>query len=581
MPRVPEYNEQFRYAGRADDLGGRLHGGDFSSTASAIGAQGEAEGRGLQQLGVALSKAANVGSAIVDDYNTTKAQQAMNGLQKGFLSWQSEMAKKKGEQGMNAAADYETWHKEQVAELTKGMNTVQRGRFEGMAGVKAAGFQKWASDYGSEQGLVYRNAEDQAGIETETESLAVNLTNVVMAKASEERIRQLSFQIAQRKGLGEEATKAMMRDVLSGAIIPAIAAQIDAGKLSTARTALAHYRGTIGESKALKLDGVIQQEAKRQEAEARAANERARRKQDAAMSLQLFSEHPDDAAGAFAAIDAKYANDPERALEMKNTYRLVRHNNELAEKQVADDNLRDTLAAVDENVKAIGGNVSVYNQFRAGLGDNLPPDQRQKVQDYADKQFEYQLTGNAPVFSDPVSKMNAEEDLLSGRKTINQIRLEYGSKLTIKDLSVLDKTSTDSNEKALKKQRDNIFKSYFYTSSAFLNAKGDERKQIEARYKVEFDKRLDAFKDPTPEDAERIARDLSLTYSVPSQGWFGGTDRIDYFGERFSRKLGRSTTVVVPDNTKEKIRELYKARGKEEPTDEEIALFFSMNPQVR
>ena len=187
------------------------------------------------------------------------------------------MRGKKGEAGMDAGAQYEQWQKKQVAELTKGMSEIQRGRFNALAEVKAAGFRQWAADYGSEQGLVFRNAEDVAGIKAEADNLAANLTNVEIAKVSEDRIKDLAFTIAQRKGLGEEAAKALMRDSLAEAITPAIAAQIDAEKLSTARTALLYYKDTIGTTHALKLQAAIQAKGRELEARARADQERAER----------------------------------------------------------------------------------------------------------------------------------------------------------------------------------------------------------------------------------------------------------------------------------------------------------------
>lgn len=275
MPRIPEYNEQYRYAGRAGNLGGRLNPGDYGGTAGAIGASGQIAGQQWQQAGAALTKAANTAAVIYDDYNTTKAQQAVSGFQKNFLAWQSEMAKNKGEAGMDAGAQYEQWQKKQVAELTKGMNDIQRGRFNALTEVKAAGFRQWAADYGSEQGLVFRNAEDVAGIKASGEVLVANLTNPSIAEPAIDSIRKNAESIANRKGLGEAARAQFIKDALSESITPAIAAQIDAGKLSTARTALLHYKDKVGAANALKLQAAIQCEGRRLEAEARAERERA------------------------------------------------------------------------------------------------------------------------------------------------------------------------------------------------------------------------------------------------------------------------------------------------------------------
>ena len=51
MPRIPEYNEQYRYAGRAGNLGGRLNPGDYGGTAGTIGASGRIAGQQWQQAG--------------------------------------------------------------------------------------------------------------------------------------------------------------------------------------------------------------------------------------------------------------------------------------------------------------------------------------------------------------------------------------------------------------------------------------------------------------------------------------------------------------------------------------------------
>lgn len=273
MPRIPEYNEQYRYAGRAGNLGGRLNPGDYGGTAGAIGASGRIAGQQWQQAGAALTKAADTAAVIYDDYNTTKAQQAVSGLQKNFLAWQSEMAKNKGEAGMDAGAQYEQWQKKQVAELTKGMNDFQRGRFNALAEVKAAGFRQWAADYGSEQGLVFRNAEDVAGIKASGEVLVANLTNPSIAEPAIDSICKNAESIANRKGLGEAARAQFIKDALSESITPAIAAQIDAEKLSTARTALLYYKDKIGTANALKLQARIQAKGRELEARNRAAQE--------------------------------------------------------------------------------------------------------------------------------------------------------------------------------------------------------------------------------------------------------------------------------------------------------------------
>ena len=289
MPRIPEYDERFRYAGRASGLGGRLEPGNYGQAAEALGAGGQIADRQLQRAGAAVTRAADTVAAIHDDYNTARAQAALNALQTNFLAWQSEMSRKKGQAGMDAGAQYAQWQKKQVAELTGDMNEIQRGRFNALAEIKAAGFRKWAADYGGEQNLVCRNAEDVAGIKAEADTLVANLANVEIAGASEERIKDLAFQIAQRKGLGEEATKALMRDSVAEAVTPAIAAQIDAGRLNTARTALLRYRAALGEGNALKLRNAITREGERQEARARAESERARAESAISGVQNLFS----------------------------------------------------------------------------------------------------------------------------------------------------------------------------------------------------------------------------------------------------------------------------------------------------
>ena len=504
MPRIPEYNEQYRYAGRAGNLGGRLNPGDYGGTAGAIGASGRIAGQQWQQAGAALTKAADTAAVIYDDYNTTKAQQAVNGLQKNFLAWQSDMRGKKGEAGMDAGAQYEQWQKKQVAELTKGMSEIQRGRFNALAEVKAAGFRQWAADYGSEQGLVFRNAEDVAGIKAEADNLAANLTNVEIAKVSEDRIKDLAFTIAQRKGLGEEAAKALMRDSLAEAITPAIAAQIDAEKLSTARTALLYYKDTIGTANALKLQARIQAKGRELEARARATQERA----ETQNALNRVATLVQDTAGMSqdkreSAIMDAIASEPDIKKRQKMASVAM---GELAFQSRRLD-ARNAAAgrALAEKVKDMSPlERSAYFQENGGSREAI------------NNAVKLLSTG---MTTDPVAMSQAKSAIAAG-EDVDEVLAKYPTTINAKDAEELRAFSANEEQKKANRRRTAYFDEMAARSGLDVKDEGDktylagiraelEEKCINGEFKSEKEQRNWIY--------EKLAR-------LRGPGWFGETE---------------------------------------------------------
>ncbi len=550
MPRIPEYNEQYRYAGRAGNLGGRLNPGDYGGTAGAIGASGQIAGQQWQQAGAALTKAANPAAVIYDDYNTNKAQQAVSGLQKNFLAWQSEMSKNKGEAGMDAGAQYEQWQKKQVAELTKGMNDIQRGRFNALAEVKAAGFRQWAADYGSEQGLVFRNAEDVAGIKASGEVLVANLTNPSIANPAIDSIRKNAKSIANRKGLGEAARAQFIKDALSESITPAIAAQIDAGKLSTARTALLHYKDKIGVANALKLQAAIQREGRRLEAEARAEQERAETQRalgSVASLLQDTAGMPQDKRES-AIMDA-IAQEP----DIKRRQRMA---------SVAMGELAFQARRLDAQNAAAGRALAEKVKDMSPLERSANFQENGGSQEAINNAVKILSTG---MMTDPVAMSQAKSAIAAG-EDVDEVLAKYPTTINARDAEELRSFSADKARKSAHRRLTAWFDEMALKSG--LDKKNDEDAQFLAESKTIWIEMIEngAFK--TVEDQknwiwERLAK------RVNPGGWLGIWDQS--VSPRKARDKADAYISEVPPWEAENIRrQLVRNRGVSNPTPKQI-----------
>lgn len=545
MPRIPEYNEQYRYAGRAGNLGGRLNPGDYGGTAGAIGASGQIAGQQWQQAGAALTKAANTAAVIYDDYNTTKAQQAVSGFQKNFLAWQSEMAKNKGEAGMDAGAQYEQWQKKQVAELTKGMNDIQRGRFNALTEVKAAGFRQWAADYGSEQGLVFRNAEDVAGIKASGEVLVANLTNPSIAEPAIDSIRKNAESIANRKGLGEAARAQFIKDALSESITPAIAAQIDAGKLSTARTALLHYKDKIGAANALKLQAAIQCEGRRLEAEARAERERAETQSalgSVASLLQDTSGMP-QAERESAIMDA-IAQEP----DIKRRQRMA---------SVAMGELAFQARRLDAQNAVAGRALAEKVKDMSPLERSAYFQENGGSREAINNAVKLLSTG---MTTDPVAMSQAKSAIAAG-EDVDEVLAKYPTTINAKDAGELRAFSANEEQKKANRRRTAYFDEMAARSG--LDVKDEDDKTYLAGIRAELEEKCinGEFKSEKEQRNwiyEKLAR-------LRGPGWFGETE----YNPREARER-EDAYIPVPlwevDNI---IRQLV-GRGVHNPTPQQI-----------
>ena len=532
MPRIPEYNEQYRYAGRAGNLGGRLNPGDYGGTAGAIGASGRIAGQHWQQAGAALTKAADTAAVIYDDYNTTKAQQAVSGLQKNFLAWQSEMAKNKGEAGMDAGAQYEQWQKKQVAELTKGMNDFQRGRFNALAEVKAAGFRQWAADYGSEQGLVFRNAEDVAGIKASGEVLVANLTNPSIAEPAIDSICKNAESIANRKGLGEAARAQFIKDALSESITPAIAAQIDAGKLSTARTALLHYKDKIGAANALKLQAAIQREGRRLEAEARAERERAETQRalgSVASLLQDTAGMPQDKRES-AVMDA-IAQEP----DIKRRQRMA---------SVAMGELAFQARRLDAQNAAAGRALAEKVKDMSPLERSeyfLKSGASQEAMNNAVKLLSTGMT------TDPVALSKAKEEV-SGGMSMDEVSTKYATLINAKDIEALRSFAVDEEQKKANRRRTAYFDEM--AARSVLDPKDEDDKTYLAGIRAELEEKC--INGEFKSEKEQRNWIYGKLARLRGPGWFGETE----YNPREAREREDAYIPVPPwevDNIKRQI----------------------------
>ena len=555
MPRIPEYNEQYRYAGRAGNLGGRLNPGDYGGTAGAIGASGRIAGQQWQQAGAALTKAADTAALIYDDYNTTKAQQAVSGLQKNFLAWQSEMAKNKGEAGMDAGAQYEQWQKKQVAELTKGMSEVQRGCFNALAEVKAAGFRQWAADYGSEQGLVFRNAEDVAGIKASGEVLVANLTNPSIAEPAIDSIRKNAESIANRKGLGEAARARFVKDALSESITPAIDAQIDAGKLSTARTALLHYKDKIGAANALKLQAAIRREGRRLEAEARAEQERAQNRLAAENARELLTRFGGDSQQAIEHINATVQDTQER-LRLTSAYLTQRNIEDAARQQIRQENIITAQNDIKARIRAAGKDVAALNAIVA----EAEPEFKQ----FALAHAEQAVGGQRRGISDPQAWADAHSAVLRG-EPFEIVMGRHVGQLSDPDAERLKTLAEDKAAKEAEAKDDLYFNSLFERSRYAALDPGDKR-AARAQLKQEYFERTRGLR--TLRERQDVAFQLLHDREVPGPLWWRST--VTSLQAREDEINGKAVRYAVPDDVKERVKKDMEESGISAPTSEEI-----------
>lgn len=545
MPRIPEYNEQYRYAGRAGNLGGRLNPGDYGGTAGTIGASGRIAGQQWQQAGAALTKAADTAAVIYDDYNTTKAQQAVSGLQKNFLAWQSEMAKNKGEAGMDAGAQYEQWQKKQVAELTKGMNDIQRGRFNALTEVKAAGFRQWAADYGSEQGLVFRNAEDVAGIKASGEVLVANLTNPSIAEPAIDSIRKNAESIANRKGLGEAARARFIKDALSESITPAIAAQIDAGKLSTARTALLHYKDKIGAANALKLQTAIQREGRRLEAEARAERERAETQRalgSVASLLQDTSGMP-QAERESAIMDA-IAQEP----DIKRRQRMA---------SVAMGELAFQARRLDARNAAAGRTLAEKVKDMSPLERSAYFQENGGSREAINNAVKLLSTG---MMTDPVAMSQAKSAIAAG-EDVDEVLAKYPTTINARDAEELRAFSANEEQKKANRRRTAYFDEMAARSGLDVKDEDDKTYLVGIRAELE-EKCINGEFKSEKEQHNWIYGKLAR---LRGPGWFGETE----YNPREAREREDAYIPVPPWEVDNIIRQL-AGRGVHNLTPQQI-----------
>lgn len=259
MPQVPQYQEQYRYANnQSSAMSGRVHAVQMPSARDMAYAAYNA-GKDFQTIGKAVTDLSILGMKTYDDYNTTKAEKANGILQERFLQWQTDQQNKKGEAAVNSEQDYQTWMKNQMDDINKNYlgNDIQRGRFEHMSSIKRAQWNQWAAGYGREQLTTFQNGEDEASIAMEGVNIGQNALNPEMTRTSLENIAQLTFRMAQRKGLGPEATQALTLKHQSAAIGTAIENLSRDGNISGAQSIYAQYGHLLTPDQKSKLQANI------------------------------------------------------------------------------------------------------------------------------------------------------------------------------------------------------------------------------------------------------------------------------------------------------------------------------------
>lgn len=293
--RIPEMQQQFRYEDVRQPAN-RLQGMEVRTNADMFGASA---GRDLERAGHMMQRSVDQLSQLYDDYNNTEARDAARKMQEGFLSWQSEQEKKVGKDGMNAAADYDTWAQSQRQELTKGMNEVQRGRFAQMADMQDARYRNWAAGYGQQQFRAHEVGTQEAVLSNNADMLAKNIHDPELAQIAIDQTYAAAVRLAELKGAGEEEKAAMMRKAVSGALIPAIHAKIQAGDTGTADALMKQYSERIDGAGLTQLGAQLKVERENQRLQADAAEaESFRQQQEAAVTKgyhALYELDPEEA----------------------------------------------------------------------------------------------------------------------------------------------------------------------------------------------------------------------------------------------------------------------------------------------
>lgn len=254
--RVPSYNEQMRYNTR--QKGGRINGLQYSGQAAYEHSANI--GKAISGLGNTLARVSDEVYATNMKINEADATKALTQYQKEFLAKQTEIQKLKGEQALNASAEFETWQQQRKQELTKDLSPVAMGMFEQKAGVTFESNRQWVSNYQAREEEVYMDSTYQAQMDMLGDTYLQNIDNPKLMSESTQQAFSEIQQFCQRKGLGQDVAKNMYKDFMSKNAMKGINLHVDNGDLGKARTLLKHSEIYLSADEQAKMKNIIKRE---------------------------------------------------------------------------------------------------------------------------------------------------------------------------------------------------------------------------------------------------------------------------------------------------------------------------------
>lgn len=189
---------------------------------------------------------------------------------------------------------------------------------------------------------------------------------------------------------------------------------------------------------------------------------------------------------------------------------------------------------------------------------------------------------NGPLVSDPTALREADEFMLSGGDA-NEIIRRYTGRLASSDMENLVKTARNRNEKLVQSARTAVFDGIFKAACKPWQDAGNnaEKDSIYNTRKVQFLELCAQEKNLTVDRMRALALQVSSSYSVETEGFFGGTSMEDtgYAGYRRAISSGSRAHIKAPDKFRDLVDAEYERRHGRKPnfTDQQYGLMYMEN----
>lgn len=289
--RIPVYNEQLRYATRQQ--GGRINGIQYSGQ---IAHEGDKQlSRAILGLGDSLMQASDSVFNTNMKLNEADATKALTQYQREFLQKQTEIQKLKGEQALNASADFEKWQSQRTQELTKDLNPVAMGMFEQKAGVAFESNRQWVSEYQQQEEKRYEDGVFQTHLDTLKDTYLQNVNTPKIMQECKDQMFEAIHQYYLKNGMGQEVAKNAYKNTIGDWTVSGVNLLIDNEDLRKARTLLHFNRDYLSADEAAKLKKNIDSEQER-------LNAKFEQQLIGNTSKALFEQYRTDPDGAIKAL---------------------------------------------------------------------------------------------------------------------------------------------------------------------------------------------------------------------------------------------------------------------------------------